>query len=233
MPELRTSRSGTWDLGFDERLNRMWAVHVGFIDRRGSNELIVEPANGAATPELLLESTGRSMYREAEIGVHFTAGARVDVNATYARSTAKADLNAFTAFFDSVLQPVVGANSYAPARADAPNRLLARWRVVPADKWLVVGVLDWRDGLPYSTVNEMLDFVGPRNSERFPTYFRVDVGLEHRFRILGFQPWIGMRVDNALDSWLPSDVQANTTSPAFRTFYNTELRQLRVQIRFE
>ena len=235
-PDLRTSRSGTWDVAFDQRFNRRWALHIGVIDRRGADELVVESfgaAAGATASELRLESTGQSMYREAEIGIHFSAGARADVNATYARSIARADLNAFTTFFDNVLQPVVGANAYAPARADAPNRLLARWRVMPADKWLVVGVLDWRDGLPYSTVNEMLDFVGPRDSQRFPTYFRVDVGLEHRFRILGFQPWIGMRIDNALDSWLPSDVQANTASPAFGTFYNTELRQLRVQVRFE
>jgi hypothetical protein len=235
MSDLRTSRSGTWDLAFDQRFNKMWSVHIGFIDRRGSNELIVEPVAGVPgePSQLLLNSSGQSMYREAEIGVHFSLGARADVNATYARSTARADLNAFTTFFDNVLQPVVGENEYAPARADAPNRLLARWRFMPADKWLATGVLDWRSGLPYSTVNEMLDFVGPRDSQRFPTYFRVDVGLEHRFRILGFQPWIGARIDNVLDSWLPSDVQANITSPAFATFYNSELRQLRVQVRFE
>ena len=72
-----------------------------------------------------------------------------------------------------------------------------------------------------------------RDSQRFPTYFRMDIGLEHRFKILGFQPWIGARIDNVLDSWLPSDVQSNITSPAFGTFYNSELRQLRVQVRFE
>src|SRR5205085_1585719 len=126
---------------------------------------------------LLLESTGRSTYREAEVGIHFTAGTRADINATYARSQARADLNAFTSFFDSVLAPVIGANQHAPARADAPNRLLARGRFMPTARWLMLGVLDWRSGLPYSAVNEALDFVGPRNSLRFPAYFRVDLGL--------------------------------------------------------
>lgn len=233
MPGLKTSRSGTWDLAYDQRFNKMWALHLGAIDRHGSNELIIEPVSSSVGSELLLESTGHSTYREAEVGVHFTAGSRVDVTATYARSRARADLNAFTNFFDSVLQPIVGATAYAPARADAPNRLLARWRLLPTPSWLVVGVLDWRDGLPYSAVNEMLDFVGQRNSLRFPAYFNVDLGVEHRFRIFGARPWIGVRVDNVLDSWLPQDVQANVTSPAYGTFYNTEYRQFRIQVRFE
>lgn len=233
MPDLQTSRAGTWDVAYDQRFNKMWALHLGAIDRIGSHELILEPVMSPTGSALLLESTGRSAYREAEVGVHFTAGTRVDVTATYARSKADADLNAFTNFFDSVLQPVVGANQYAPARADAPNRLLARWRVFPTPSWLLVGVLDWRSGLPYSDVDEMLDFVGDRNSKRFPTYFNVDAGLEHRFKIFGAHPWIGFRVDNVFDAWLPSDVQANISSPAYGTFYNTEYRQFRIQVRFE
>ena len=39
-------------------------------------------------------------------------------------------------------------------------------------------------------------------------------------------------IDNALGSFLPSDVQANISSPAFGTFYNSEYRQFRIQIRF-
>jgi hypothetical protein len=79
----------------------------------------------------------------------------------------------------------------------------------------------------------MLDFVGARNGERFPNYFRLDFGIEHRFKLFGHQPWIGVRADNVLNSWLPSDVQANVTSPAYRAFYNSEIRQFRLQIRFE
>jgi hypothetical protein len=231
--DLRTARSLTWDLAYDQRFNRRWAVHVGAIDRRGTHELIVSPVSGPARSELLLDSSGRSDYREAEFGVHFTGGPGVDLNATYVRSQARADLNAFTSFFDAILWPVVGQNEYAPAPADAPNRLLTRVRAMPTPTWLFVGVLDWRTGLPYSVMNAALDFVGPRNDRRFPTYARTELGLEHRFRIAKFRPWIGVRADNALNAWLPSDVQANTSSPAFGTFYNSPYRQYRIQIRFE
>jgi hypothetical protein len=209
-------------------------VHLGVIDRRGSHELIVEPiAAGPSAVDLRLDSRGRSAYREVELGVHYTAGTLLDVNASYVRSQARADLNAFTTFFDSIMWPIVRPSEYAPARADAPHRLLVRARAMPVSDWLLVGVLDWRTGLPYSVVDEMLDFVGPRNSRRFPTYRRVELGVDHRFTIFGFRPWIGVRADNALSAWLPTDVQNNVSSPAYGTFYNSEFRQFRIQVRFE
>ena len=100
--------------------------------------------------------------------MHFTGAHGIDLNASYVRSQARADLNAFTTFFDSMLWPVVGRNEYAPARTDTPHRLLVRGRAMPTPRWLFVGVLDWRSGVPYSVVNEALDFVGPRNDRRFP-----------------------------------------------------------------
>ncbi|MQA31362.1 MAG: TonB-dependent receptor [Luteitalea sp.] len=182
---------------------------------------------------LQLNSNGRSSYREAEFGLHFTGSRGIDLNVSYVRSKARADLNAFTTFFDSALWPVVGRNAHAPARTDTPHRLLARGRAMPTPRWLFVGVLDWRSGVPYSVVDQALDFVGTRNDRRFPSYLRVDLGVEHRFKIFNTRPWIGVRADNALSSFLPSDVQANIASPAFGTFYNSEYRQFRIQVRFE
>jgi hypothetical protein len=39
-------------------------------------------------------------------------------------------------------------------------------------------------------------------------------------------------VSNALNSFLPSDVQANINSPAFGSFYNSVYREYRLAIRF-
>jgi hypothetical protein len=232
-PDLQTSRSATWDLAYDQRFNAHWALHLGGIDRRGTHELIVDPVTGPGGAELQLHSDGRSKYREIETSFHFTGGPGVDLNVSYVRSEARADLNAFTTFFDNVMAPVLGKNEYAPARADAPNRVLVRGRAMPAPTWLFVGVLDWRTGLPYSVVDESLDFAGPRNRDRFPDYFRLDLGIEHRFKIGKLRPWIGVRADNALNSFLPADVQANNSSPNFQDFYNSEYRQFRIQVRFE
>jgi hypothetical protein len=62
---------------------------------------------------------------------------------------------------------------------------------------------------------------------------RLEVGVERRFKILKFQPWIGIRIWNALASFNPTDVQSNIGSPFFGQFYNSEYRQYRIQVRFE
>lgn len=232
-PDLRTSRSLTWDAAYDHRFNPRWALHVGTIDRRGEHELVVVPVVEEAGAQLRLSSSGRSRYREIEFGLHYTRGSRADVNVSYVRAQARAHTNAFTHYYDAVQWPIVGEDAYAPARADVPHRVLWRSRVLPTPSWLVVAVIDWRSGLPYSTVNETLDFVGPRQGFRFPRYVRTELGLEHRVRLKIFSPWVGVRVDNALQAWLPSDVQANVASPAFGTFYNSEYRQFRIQVRFQ
>ncbi len=231
--ELHTSRSVTWDLAYDHRINEQWALHAGTIDRRGDRELLVVPSITDGRGELQLSSSGRSRYREAEVGVHYVVGTRVDLNVSYVRARARASTNAFTHYFDAVRWPVIAENAYAPARADVPHRLLVRSRVLPTPTWLVVATVDWRSGLPYSTVNEALDFVGTRQGFRFPRYVRTELGLEHRFTFGSLRPWIGVRIDNAFNAWLPSDVQANVTSPAFGTFYNSEYRQFRIQFRFQ
>lgn len=231
--ELHTSRSLTWDLSYDHRIGTRWSLHLGTIDRRGDRELLVVPAVADGRGELALSSDGRSRYREAEAGVHYTVGTRVDVNVSYVRARARASTNAFTNYFDAIRTPVIAENAYAPARADVPHRMLLRSRVLPTPTWLVVAIIDWRSGLPYSTTNETLDFVGIRQGLRFPQYVRTELGLEHRFVFGRLRPWIGVRVDNAFNAWLPSDVQANVTSPAFGEFYNSEYRQFRIQFRFQ
>jgi hypothetical protein len=221
-------------------MNAMWAFHVGMIDRRGTNELLVSqlsvpgPSGGMSRGELLLESTGHSTYREAEASVHFTHDHGIDLNVSYVRSVARGDLNSLTTYYDVMMWSIIGPNTYGPLNTDVPNRLLARGRAMPTEKWLVIGIFDWRSGLPYSVVNEYLDFVGPRNEgHRFPPYARAELGLEHRFKIFNLQPWIGVRAYNAFSAFLPTDVQANIASRAFGSFYNSEYRQFRVQVRFE
>ena len=229
---LKTPRSRTWDIALDHRLNKYWAIHLGILDRQDGEELVVNPIQMGDTGQLLLTSTGRSSYWGAEASVHFTWGAHADVNASYIRSAAHADLNAMSNYFDAVMWPVFGANAYASAPTDTPNRLISRGRFFPTSRWLVLGIFDWRSGQPYSVTNEYLDYVGPRDVLRFPSYARLEAGLERKVKILKFQPWIGVRVWNALNSFLPVDVQANLGSTQFGTFYNSEYRQIRIILRF-
>jgi hypothetical protein len=232
-PLLETPVGRTWDAGFDYRWNTRWAFHVGVLFREVRHELIVTPLVADTRVERQLSSNGRSSYRDVELGAHYTRGAAADVNVTYTRSRSEGDLNTLTGSFDSVLAPIIGENMYASLGTDVPHRLFIRGRVVPRPKWLLLGVFNWRSGLPYSIVNEALDFVGPRNALRLPTYRRLDLALERRIKILRFQPWVGVRLNNVLGTFLPDEVQNNTGSPVFGTFYDSEPRRIRFSVRFE
>ena len=231
--DLATARSRTWDLSYDYRWTTRWSLHAGLLDRRGARELIVDTIQRDGAGALVLQSEGRSQYRDVEIGLHYAPSSAADLNLSYTHATADSDLNAFATYFDAMLSPIVQPNQYALSSAHVPHRLFARGYLLPTPRWLLVGVLDWRTGLPYSIVNDALDPVGPRNSARMPNVFRLDLGIEHRFHIAKWRPWIGVRAYNALNSFNPTDVQANTGSPAFGGFYNSDYRQLRLQLRFE
>ena len=232
-PDLRTARGRTWDVAYDYRFNPRWTINIGLLDRRGSHELIVDTTQRDELGRWTLSSDGRSQYREISAGAHFKWASKADLNVSYARSMARSDANALSAFLDTLMWPIISPNSYGVAAGDVPNRLFGRGYVLPTPTWLLLGILDWRTGTPYSVVNESLDIVGDRNSVRMPNRMRLDLGVEHRFMFLKWKPWIGVRAYNALDSFIPVDVQANTGSAAFGTFYNSDYRQLRLQLRFE
>jgi len=231
--DLQTPASKTWDAAFDYRFNARWLAHAGALSREGRHELIVSPGATATGAERRLSSDGRSSYRDVELGVHYTRGTVVDAEATYTWSRSEGDYNTLSSTYDSVLAPTIGENVYARLGTDIPHRLLMRGRVMPRPKWLVLGIFDWHTGVPYSIVNESLDFVGERNAQRFPAYARLELGVERRFRILHWQPWIGVRLTNALNAFLPDDVQNNTGSPNFGQFFNLEPVRLRGSVRFE
>ena len=64
---------------------------------------------------------------------------------------------------------------------------------------------------------------GPAMSLRFPTYFRLEAGIERHVKLFKFQPWIGVRVWNALDSFLPGGCAVESRIAELR-----HLLQLRV-----
>jgi hypothetical protein len=234
-PDLQVARSATWNVQYDQRLIKGLSFRASALSRKGANELIVEPiaAAGFAPAQLLLTSTGRSDYAEAEGMIRFAPSRAMEFTASYTRSSAKANLNAYTAFFDNIRWPIIGQDQYAPTPSSVPNRLIASTRTVFADRVLVSSILEIHSGFPYSPVNDMLDWVGPRNQQfYFPTFVMLDLDVEHRFTFVKFKPWIGIRAYNALNRFSPTEVQNNISSPAFGSFYNSYGRQLRLQVRF-
>ncbi len=230
---LETPRSSTWNIGYEHRLTPWASVRANVLQREGRHELTLDASQSGARGLIMLSSTGRSSYRDAEVGGHFKRGTSLDVDLSYTHSQSQADLNdAYGYYLSLTANPIVQANAYGPTDRDSPDRFVGRARATVKRDWTFELAGEARTGFPYSAVDARLEFVGPRNSLRFPTVATVDASVEHRFRFGRFQPWIGLVVINALNSFSPEDVQSNVTSPAFGYFYSSPIRQVRITVHF-
>jgi TonB dependent receptor len=234
--DLDVARSTTWNLQYDQRVGRGLSFRASVLSRDGANELIVNPVVSPlrGLTELRLSSAGRSDYTEGEFTVRYAPSRSIELGATYARSSAYANLNAYTAFFDNIRWPVIGRDEYAPVASHVPHRFIGHTRTIFANRVLLSTILELHTGFPYSATDDMLDWVGPRNQVfHFPTVALLDLGVEHRFTFIKGKPWIGLRAYNALNRFTPTEAQTNMSSPMFGAFYNSYGRQFRLQVRLQ
>jgi hypothetical protein len=229
----QTPRSSTWNIGYEHRLTKSVAIRANHLERRGSHELVLDTSSAGAQGVIRLDSTGTSLYRDTEVGAHLTRGSLLDLDLSYTHSSSLANLNdAYGYFLNLTADPIVRPDAYGPTNTDAPNRFVARARIRLPHYWTLEAAGEIRTGYPYSAVDEQLDFVGVRNSLRFPVRRTLDASIEHRFRFGRLQPWLGFVVVNVFNNFSPEDVQRNIASPYFGTFYSSPVRQIRFTVHF-
>jgi hypothetical protein len=228
---LLPARSTTWSGQVSYRPMPSLELRVSALERRGRHEPIVDPLGDGAEGRLLLETEGRSHYREAELGLRFAPRPKRELSVSWVHSRSEADLNSFVSIFGTARAVVVRPNAFGLANVDVPDRLVARLSTELGREWYLTGMLEARRGTPWSAVDENLDFVGARNaSGRLPAAVLLDLAVERRFRLGRFRPWIGVGGVNLLNQFAARDVQANVTAPDFGKFYNPVPRRLRLYL---
>jgi hypothetical protein len=229
---LAPPQASSWTVGYEHRFGRALTLATNYFDRRGRNELIVEPLRAGAEGTLLLSGRGHSRYRSADISGSYTAGRCCDLSGSYTHAYSRADLNAYTVFFGTVRSPLIHANEYGPTEDDVPDRLVLRGRFEVGGRWLFVPVFTARSGFPYSSVDQEQRVIGPRNGAgRFPEEARLNLSVERRFRALGWDVWLGLRLFNVLNRFAPVDVQQNVDASDFRKMYGSVPFQYRFSLR--
>ena len=233
--EFQNPYSVAGNIQIDRQFTERLLLRLGYEERHTRRDFIVQPI--ASANQLLLQNDGRSQYREFQVVTRFRFQEGRNIFLSYVRSQARGDLNDFNTYFGNLRNPVIRPNEYGRQNFDAPNRLLFWGDFALPHQIVISPVIEYRNGFPYSALNEQQDFVGARNSAgRFPHVFTLDVlvmkGLAIPFKGKKYHGRAGITFFNVTNHFNPRDVQNNIASPQFGGFYNSPGMSMRLKFEF-
>lgn len=224
--KFRTPRGVNWNVELDREWLKNLFVRVGYQQREGRREYVLNPIESQTLGDiLLLSNSGSSRYREFQVTTRYKFREHDVFSATYVRSSANGDLNDFNSYFGNFENPIIRANEQSRLPWDAPNRFLF-WGQFSAKYGLTVApVFDLRNGFPLSFIDEDRNFVGPRNrAGRFPTFYSLDVQVMKNVSLPGkwkkYRVKLGVKFFNVTNHFNPRDFQGNLASSDFGGFSN-------------
>jgi hypothetical protein len=219
--ELESPRSTTWNVELDRQIAPGFDVRVGYRERHGSEELVVDRIVEGARGTLSLSSDGSSVHREFGVTFRVSRGEN-ELFLAYAKSRSTGDLNNFGTLYQNLRYPLVFENENSVFELDVPHRLLM-WGIWRLPKDIEIGPgLEWRSGFPYTVLDEEYLPAGPRNEGgRFPNFFSFDVRVTKGMKIMGRKIRVGVQAFNLGSHYNPRDVVASLASPRFGEFLNS------------
>ena len=230
-PNLAEPRFINWSVGTERKLPGSVYLRLEFVQKRGHDGwTFVNQLNGPeANLSGIFELRNARRDRYDSLGVTARRGFKGDhvILASYARSAARS--NAVLNF--SLENPLFSQQAGGPLPWDSPNRFLS-WGFLPFWKGFDFAyVIEWRDGFPFSLVNQDQQLVGSPGSRRFPIYFSLNMHVERRFHFLGSQWALRAGFDDITNRHNPTVVNNNVDSPHFLTFGGLQGRALTARIR--
>lgn len=226
LPALQAPRFLNWSVGVERKLPAAVYLKAQFMQKRGSHGLVYDAREPAGA--FLLQNTREDRYDALQIDVRRTFRKSYPILVSYTRSRSRSN----QALDFNVDSPIFSPQAEGPYPWDAPNRLVS-WGLFPLVRGFDLGYsLEWRDGFPFSVINDQQQLVGPPGSRRFPAFFSLNLALEKRFRFLGFYWAVRGGFDNIAGRRNPAFVNNVIDSPRFLTFYGEDNRSFTTRIRF-
>ena len=196
-----------------------WDALLGVTYRQASRLATLDVR--ADEGSLLVSSTGRSTYREAEAAIRHTWGQASLLFVSYTRSSARGEINDFASLFAIGDLEILQRGGTARLAADAPNRVLA-WGTfdLPAGFGLSPA-MEWHSGFPFAVVDARRQYVGQPNTGSYPAFLSLDLVLYKTLTIKGKAVKLNVQLFNATNHFNPRDVFTVAGAPRFGTFTNS------------
>ncbi len=186
MDNNNSPRTFTWNVEAEAPLRKNLSLRVGYYETHTSNLFLLNPilpVGGGTSGFMVMENTGTSNYRQAQLTARYRPSERNEFNVSYAWSSARGDLNTLADTFLPFQAPVIRPNAYGVQPSDIPNRVLGWGYITLPKRFVFSPVADIHTGFPYSNVDNYQNYVGTPNSLRFPIYFSLDVKLSREFTV--------------------------------------------------
>ena len=229
---LRNPQSTAWNLALSQKVSSSLLLQVAYEQRNTAKDFVVSTVDGSAGTGLVtLSNNGGQSYKELQLTGRYQFRKHF-INASYVRSRAYGDLNDFFQFYGNVAKPVIQPNGQGRLPFDAPNRFLLSGEIQGPWKLAFVPVYDLHTGFPYSLQNEFREYVGPRNTHRYPQFSSFDLQVSRPLSIpMGgerrLKTRVGLAVFNLFNQFNPRDVQNIEESARFGGFFNNAWREYR------
>lgn len=220
-----------WSAGVERRLPSDIFLSTEYIQKRGYDGwTYVNPCTGPQdcyAGQFTMNNTRRDRYDAEMISAkrRFSGGHVIYASYTHSNSRSNAVLDF------NILNPYFSPQEGGPLPWDTPNRVVS-WGILPLIRQFDLAyTLDWRDGFPFSVVNENQELVGPPDRLRFPAYFSLNMALERRISLFGFRWQVRAGFDDITDRRNSYAVDNNIDSPTFLTYGSSGGRSLTGQVR--
>jgi Carboxypeptidase regulatory-like domain/TonB-dependent Receptor Plug Domain len=213
--------SATWNVEVEHSFSPILRVRANYLNSNSSGVVIIDPRDVHGQDALVLGGNGRSRYRQFELTARISWNEnKQQIFASYVRSSSRGDINEFNTYIGNFPYPLVRPNQYARLSADLPNRYLAWGTFQLPWKLRYSPIIEYRNGFPYSSFDQLQNYVGAVNSGRFPNFFSFDSRISRDFQV---HPKYAFRFTlkgfNLTNHFNPLDVYRNVTDPRYGIFF--------------
>jgi hypothetical protein len=232
-PNLRPPQYRSWSLGVKQRLPHAITLSVNGLRKRGNEGLTYLNTLKIFDPNIDiiydLFNFRRDVYDSIELTARQSIRGEYEWMASYtrARALSNAVLNIAVDTTTQIDQ------NMGPMPWDSPNRFLG-WGYFPTPwpNWAVAGMLEVRDGFPFSVQHDDGAVVGNMNSHRLPAIFSLDLHLERRLRVGKYRVALRGGFTNITNHQNPTTVNNTIGAPQFMQYFGSSGRHLIFRLRW-
>lgn len=231
---LQAPRFVNWSIGVERELPAAIHLEVEYLQKRGHDGFtFVNQAASATAGTFVLANAQRDHFDSVRFTARKQFKGTYELLGSYMRSSARS--NAVLDF--NLDNPIFAVQSGGPLPWDAPNRFIS-WGWMPLawlphmQKFDLAYSTEYHTGFPFTVVNQFQQIVGPPDSLRFPSYFTLNLHLERRFHLHGYEWALRAGFNNLTGHSNPTAVNNNIDAPDFLTFAGLQHRSFTGRIRF-